>query len=73
MSEHVPVAKIKKPRHQKVVPLSEQGKNVPVEVERVDIPSHMGRTRSGTHHSPEVWGNRVYGSGDRKHPNAKPD
>jgi hypothetical protein len=72
MTEVVRVAKIKKPKGGKNVPLSEQSAHVPVEVGRVDVPSHMGRTRTGTQHSPEVWGNRVFGKGDRRHPNAKP-
>jgi hypothetical protein len=73
MSETSRMAKIKKPRGAKVAPLSEQSTNVPVEVGRVDVPSHMGRTRTGTQHSPEVWGNRIFGKGDRRHPNAKPE
>lgn len=72
MSEHVPMAKIRKPKHGKSVTVSEQSTDVPVELGQVDIPSHMGRTRTGTQHSPLVWGNRVFGKGDRRHPNAKP-
>lgn len=72
MSELSRMAKIKKPKGSKTVSFSEQSKDVPVDVGRVDVPSHMGRTRTGIQHSPEVWGNRVFSKGDRKHPNAKP-
>jgi hypothetical protein len=73
MSETSRMAKIKKPKGGKAVPISEQSANVPVDVGRVDVPSHMGRTRTGMQHSNLVWGNRVFSSGDRKHPHAKPD
>ncbi len=72
MSELSRMAKIKKPRSQKAHPVSEQSAHTPVEIGREHVPSGMERTRSGIHHSPEVWGNRTFGSGDRKHPNAKP-
>jgi hypothetical protein len=73
VSEHVPHAKIKKPKGGKVSPVSATAKDVPVKIGRADIPSDMGRTRSGIHHSPEIWGNRTFSAGDRKHPHAKPD
>ena len=72
-TEHVKLARIKKPKHGKSSPISDTSTNVPVSVERVDVPSTMGRTRTGIQNSPEVWGNRVFGSGDRKHRHAKPD
>lgn len=73
MSEHVPIAKIKKPKGGKVSSVSHTSTDVPMKVGRVDIPSDMGRTRTGIHRSPKVWGSRVFGAGDRKHPHAKPD
>jgi hypothetical protein len=72
MTQVVRSARIRKPKGGKVNPLSEQKADVPVEVGRVDIPSHMGRTRTGTQESPERWGNRLFGKGDRFHPNSKP-
>lgn len=72
MTETSRMAKIKKPKGEKANPLSESSTHVPVEVGRVDVPSGMHRTRTGIQRSPEVWGNRVFGKGDRKHPNAKP-
>jgi hypothetical protein len=72
MSMHVPIAKNRKPARSKTSALTENSKDVPVEIGKAAIPSNMGRTRSGIHNSPLVWGNRVYDSKDRKHPNAKP-
>jgi hypothetical protein len=71
MSDLSRMAKIKKPSSKKA-PLSATSVDTPLESGRVDIPSGMERTRTGIQHSPEVWGNRVFGSGDRKHPHAKP-
>jgi len=72
MSETSRMAKIKKPKGGKAVPLSEQSAHVPVDIGREEVPSHMGRTRTGIQHSLERWGNRLFGKDDRKHPNAKP-
>jgi hypothetical protein len=62
---------IKKPKHQKTTPLSATIADVPLKMHQEEIPSDMGRTRTGIQHSAEVWGDRAFGS-DRKHPKAKP-
>jgi hypothetical protein len=72
MTQVVRSARIIKPRGGKVEPLSKQEKDVPLEIGRAEIPSNMGRTRTGIQRSPEVWGNRLFGEGDRFHPNSKP-
>lgn len=62
---------IKKPKSQKTTPLRATSASVPLPMHREEIPSDMGRTRTGIQHSAEVWGDRAFGS-DRKHKNAKP-
>lgn len=71
MSQISANGKMKKPTSKNSV-ITEHPEKQPISIAQSEIPSTMGRTRSGIHDSPERWGDRVFGSGDRKHPNAKP-
>jgi len=73
MSEHVPIADIRKPDDRKKTSLSKQSVDEPIEAEPtklVEIYSDMGRTRTGIQNSEYVWGDRTFGL--KHHPNGKP-
>jgi len=72
MSEHVPGAKVTKPKSSKSTPLTHSSPDVPVKIGETEIESSMGRTRSGIHRSTEVWSDRTFTPGDRPAPGAKP-
>lgn len=60
MSLHVPKSKVRKPESGKSSPLTKSSTNQPVEVGRTEVPSNMGRTRTGIQEGSEIYGDRHF-------------